>query len=179
MTTPNNPRELFSPFLPTTYNIPEEEDRNKVFLVDRFSTFADVINDKRIGNYAQTAENFNGTKWFYRSTKIVRNGYQAIAFIPSLPNAGTITLTATSDPGYPVPNVNGDFVVTQVWGSASKTFTEPDTNPTGSGDYFSFYSEGNSKITFTMTNKEIVITTTVDLSAYIGIIVVEYIRNGV
>lgn len=179
MSTTDNPRELFTPFLPTTYNLPEEKDRTEVFLVDNLSNFADVINDKRIGNYTVATENFNGTKWNFASTKITRNGYQAIAYIPSLPNAGTLTLTATSDPAYPVPNVNGDFVVTQVWGSASKTFTEPDTNPTGSGDYFSFYSEGNSQISFTMTNKEIVITTTVDLSAYIGIIVVEYIRNGV
>lgn len=178
MTIPSNPSELFTPFLPTTYNLPEEEDRSRVFLVDRFSNFADVINDKRIGNYAQAAENFNGTKWGYGSTRIVRNGYQAIAFIPSLPNAGSITLTATSDPAYPVPNVNGDFVVTQVWGSASRTFTDPDPSPTGNGDYFSFFSEGDSRISFTMTNKQIVITTTTDLSAYIGLIIVEYIRNG-
>lgn len=176
--TSTDPSELFTPFLPTTYNLPEEEDRLKVFLVDRFSNFADVINDKKTGNYSQAAENFNGTKWGYSSTRIVRNGYQALAFIPSLPNASSITLDANSDPAYPVPNVNGDFVVTNLWGTASKTFVEPDASPTGNGDYFSFLNEGNSQISFTMTNKQLIITTTTDLSAYIGLIVVEYIRNG-
>lgn len=174
--TSSNPRELFSPFLPTTYNIPEEEDRGKTFLVDSFSNFADVINDKRIGNYAQAFENFNGTKWFFGSTRITRNGYQAIAYIPSLPNAGSITLTETSTPAYPVPNVNPEFIITHCWGSASRPCSSIGA---GDGDYFSFFTEGNSQITFTMSDTQIVITTTVDLSAYIGIIVVEYIRNGV
>jgi hypothetical protein len=59
MTSPSNPREIFSPFLPTTYNVPEEQDRLGVFLVDRFANFADVINDKRIGLFVQESENQN------------------------------------------------------------------------------------------------------------------------
>ena len=175
MTIPSNPSELFSPFLPTTYNIPEEDDRLRTFLVDRFSTMSDVVNDKRIGNYAQAAENFNGTKWAFGSTKIVRNGYQAIAYIPSLPNATTLIIDLTTTPTYPVPNVNDEFIITHCWGSASRPCTETGA---GDGDYFSFYSEGNSKITFTMSDTMITLISTVDLSEYIGIIVVEYIRNG-
>jgi hypothetical protein len=171
-----NPMELFSPFLATTYNIPEEEDRHKVFLVDRFSTFADVINDKKIGVYTQTAENFNGEKWFYKTTQVTRNGYQTIAFIPSLPNTGTLTLTLSSNPAFPIQDVDPNFVVTQVWGSASKPCSKTGA---GDGDYFSFFSQGNSKISFTMSDIQIVITTTTNLSAYSGFIVIQYLRNGV
>lgn len=180
MTNPtSNPMEPFTPFLPTTYNIPAEDDTQKTFLADRFANFADVINDKKIGLYVQAAENLNGEKWSYKTTDKVRNGYQAIAYIPSFPNAGVLTLTLTSDPQFPIPNINEQFIVTQVWGSASRPCSQNDTSPTGDGDYFSFYSEGNSKVTFTMSNKQIVITTTTDLRAYSGFIVVQYVRDGV
>jgi hypothetical protein len=176
MTSPSNPREIFSPFLPTTYNVPEEQDRLGVFLVDRFANFADVINDKRIGLFVQESENQNGEKWFYTNTKITRNGFQAISHISSFPNVGVLTLTLTSVPGYPIQGVNPEFVVTQVWGSASKPCSAIGA---GDGDYFSFFSEGNSKITFTMSDIQIVITTTADMTAYSGFIVVQYLRNGV
>ena len=178
MTIPTNPQEPFSPFLPTTYNIPEEEDRSRTFLVDRFSYFADVINDKKIGLYIQNAETFNGEKWFYDTTKILRNGYQAIARIPSFPNATTLTLTLDSNPAFPITNINPQFVVSHVWGSASKPSTDPDNTIAGTGDYFSFMAQGDSRISFTMSNKQIIITTTVDLTAYQGFIVIEFIRNG-
>lgn len=171
-----SPSELFTPFLPTTYNIPQEDDRLDTFLVDRLANFADVINDKRIGVFSQAAENFNGEKWFYLTPQITRNGYQSIAYIPSFPNIGAMTLTLTGDPQYPVPAVNPGFVVTQVWGSASLPCTSVGA---GDGDYFSFYSQGDSRISFTMSDTQIVITTTVNLSAYNGFIVVQYLRNGV
>lgn len=176
MTTPSNPIELFTPFLPTTYNVPEEEDRLRTFLVDKFSIFSDVINDKKIGVFLQAAETLNGEKWFYNDARITRNGYQAIAYIPVFPNATTMTLTLTSNPQYPIPDVNPQFVVTQVWGSASRPCTSVGA---GDGDYFSFFSEGNSSISFTMSDTQIVITTTVDMTAYSGFIVVQYLRNGV
>lgn len=173
---PTNPSELFSPFLPTTYNIPEEEDRLNTFLVDRFSGFADVINDKKIGLYVQNAENFNGEKWFYKTTQITRNGYQTIAYIPSLPNNTTLTLTTSSNPAFPLLNVNPQFVVTNVFGSASKPCS---ATGAGDGNYFSFMSQGDGRITFTMSDTQIVIVTTTDLSGYIGFIVIEYLRNGI
>lgn len=176
MTTPSNPIEPFSPFLPSTYNIPEEDDRRKTFFVDKFSAFADVINDKKIGVYLQAAETLNGEKWFYNTTSKTRNGYQAVAYIPSFPNTGIETLTLTSTPQFPIPNINPQFVVKQVWGSASKPCSAVGA---GDGDYFSFFSQGNSKISFTMSDTQIVITTTLDMSAYSGFIVVEYIRDGV
>ncbi len=174
MTIPPNPQELFSPFLPTTVNFPEEEDRQRTFFVDKFANYADVINDKKIGVYLQAAETFNGNKFFYKITSRTRNGYQAIAYIPSFPNIGTLTLTRETTPQYPIENINSQFVVTEVWGSASKPPTIP-----GSGDYFSFFSEGNSKITFTMSDTTIVITTTANMTAYSGFIIVEYLRDGV
>jgi hypothetical protein len=172
----SNPSELFSPFLPTTYNVPEEDERFRVFLVDQFSNFADVVNDKKIGVYLQAAESFNGESWFYKTTGITRNGYQAIAYIPSFPNTGTLILTRNTTPQYPIPNVNTQFVVTQVWGSASKLCSAVGA---GDGDYFSFFSQGNVKISFTMSDTQIVITTTTNMSSYSGFIVVEYLRNGV
>lgn len=171
-----NPMELFTPFLSTTYNIPEEEDRVNTYLVDRFSSFADVINDKKIGVYAQGAQNLNGEKWFYRTTKKTRNGYQTIAYIPFFPDTGVLTLTLDTIPVFPITGINTDFVITMVYGSASKPCTAISA---GDGDYFSFFSEGNSKITFTMSDTQIVITTTTDMTAYNGSIVIHYLRDGV
>lgn len=176
MTIPINPQAPFTPFLPTTYNIPEEDDRGKAFLQDQLAQHSDVINDKKIGTYLQAAEILNGEKWFYNSTRITRNGYQAIAYIPSFPNAGVLNLTLTSTPRFPITDINPQFVITHVWGSASLPCTSVGA---GDGDYFSFMNEGNSQISFTMSDIQIVITTTVDLTAYSGFIVVEYLRNGI
>jgi hypothetical protein len=176
MTTPSNPQEPFNPFLSATVTVPEEEDRRRTFLVDNFSNMADVINDKKIGCYTQATESFNGEKWIYDTTKKVRNGYQSIARITRYPNAGVLTLTLTSDPKFPIPNINEQFVITNVWGSASKPCSKVGA---GDGDYFSFYTQGNAKVSFTMSDTQIVITTTVNLSAYSGFIVIEYLRDGV
>jgi hypothetical protein len=170
---PINPSELFSPFLSTTYNIPEEEDRGKTFLQDQLCNFSDVINDKKIGLYAQLAENFNGEKWFYKTTQVTRNGYQTICYIPSFPVSSSVTLTGAT---FPIPKIDPDFVVTQAWGSASKP---PSTIGAGNGDYFSFYGSGNSKISFTMSDTSIIITTSQNMSAYSGFIVIQYLKDGV
>lgn len=174
---PQSPSELFSPFLPTTQNIPEQDDTFKNFLNDKFSGFADVINDKKIGVINQAAENFSGLKAFYKTTKVTRNGFQTLSYIPNYPNnpAIPLVLTLTSDPKFPIIGIDPNFVVWQVWGSASKPCSEKGA---GDGDYFSFYSEGNSKISFTMSDTEIIITTTVDMSEYSGFIIIEYIRQG-
>lgn len=171
----NNPQELFTPFLSTTYNVPEEEERWKTYLVDRLSVFSDIINDKKIGVITQASENFNGDKFFYGSTEITRNGFQALAFIPSLPNATTITLTLTSNPSYPVPAVNTEFVITQLYGTAS---LPPSSTGAGDGDFFQFNNQGDTRISFTMSDNQLVITSTVDLTAYTGLIIVHYLRNG-
>ena len=170
MTTPTNPIELFTPFLPTTYNVPENDERLAVFLVDKLSNFADVINEKRIGSFSQDSENFNGEKWIYDTTRKVRTGYQAVKRILSFPNNTTIVVSM------PINDINPQFVISQVWGSASKPCTAVNA---GDGDYFSFFSEGNSKISFTMSDTTITIITTTDLSAYSGFIVIQYIRDGV
>ena len=161
---PTNPSELFTPFLPSTFNVPEEDDRLKIFLVDKLSMFSDVINDKTIGLFVQNSENFNGEKWFYLTTGVTRNGYQSILYLPSV-ISGTYPL--------PISNVNDQFVVTQVWGSASLSPTTP-----GTGNYFSFMAQGDSRISFTMSDQSITITAA-GLSAYTGFIVIKYLRDGV
>ena len=173
---PLNPQEPFSPFLPTTYNIPEEDDRGKTFLQDQLAQHSDVINDKKIGTYLQAAEILNGEKWFYKVTQVTRNGYQVIAYIPSFPNSGVLVLTNSSTPQYPLVDINSQFVVTHVWGSASKPCSAVNA---GDGDYFSFMAQGDSRISFTMTDTVITITTTTNLSLYSGFIVIEFLRNGV
>lgn len=175
MTIPN-PSELFSPFLPDTFTVPEEDERLQTFLVDKLSEFSSVINDKTIGVYTQQTEAFNGEKWIYDTTKKVRNGYQSIARITSFPNNTTLTLTLTSTPQFPIPGINPQFVIKSAWGSASKPCSAIGA---GDGDYFSFYSQGNAKISFMMSDTTIVITTTVDMRAYSGFIIIEYIRDGV
>lgn len=167
MTTPSSPQEPFTPFLPTTYDIPEESDRLRSFFSDNLANFADVVNDKKIGLYMQAAETLNGNKFYYKTTSKTRNGYQAILWIENLPN----NTTQTYD--FPVPDVNDQFVITNMWGTASL----PPTTP-GTGDYFTYLNEGNSKITFTASDIKITITTTTNLSGYQGLIIVEYIRDG-
>jgi len=167
---PNDPSNLFSPFLESTFNIPEDDAGLKAFLNDKLSSITDVANDKKIGMYVQDAENFNGEKWHYISPKKVRNGYQAIAYVASLPNVGVISIPN------PIPNINEQFVVTHTWGSASRPCTSIGA---GDGNYFSFYTLGNSNITYTLSDTTIGITTTVDLSAYSAFIVIEYLRDGI
>lgn len=176
-TPPTGPKDPFTPFLPSTYNPPEEEDRHGVFLQDTFSGMADVINDKSIGTMVQGRENFNGEKWWYKDPKITRNGYQTFAYIPSYPNATTLTLTLdNADPNkaYPINGIDPEFVITLCYGTASKPATTP-----GAGDYFTFMNRGDSRVSFTMSDTTIVITTTTDLTAYSGFIVIKYLRNGV
>lgn len=175
---PTNPSELFTPFIPSTFNIPEEKDRLNSYLGEEFSNFADVINDKKIGVYAQSAENFSGDKYFYLTTQKVRNGFQTVVYIPSYPNTGTLTFTLNNvNPLllFPIQRIDPDFVVIQVWGSASKP---PTSIGSGNADYFSFFGQGNSKISFTMSDTEIIVTTTQDMTAYSGFIFVSYTREG-
>ncbi len=164
----SNPSELFTPFLPTTVNIPEEPDRLNTFLVDRFANYADVINDKKIGMYVQSSEGLNGNKLFYDSTKVTRNGYQYLARVTQYPNAGVLVLDMPD-------NVNPQFRLTHTWGSASKP-----CSATGAGDgiYFSFMNQGDVRVSFTLTDLAITITTTVDLTTYDGYIFLEYVRDG-
>jgi len=176
MTTPTNPIEPFTPFLPSTFNIPEEEDRYKTWLGEKFSQISDVVNDKKIGVISQASENFSGGKWFYLTTTVTRNEYQTICYIPSFPNAATVTIGLTGTPLYPIANVNPELIVTLVYGSASIPCTSVGAND---GDYFSFMAQGDSRISFTMTDTQIIIVSTVDMSAYSGFIVINYLRNGV
>ena len=171
MTTPappTNPSELFSPFLGTTLNVPEDQEQLLTFLNEEFARYADVINQKTIGVITPN-QNFSGEAWSYITPKKVRTGFQVIAYIPNMISQ-TLNLTGSPIP-FPITEIDANFVVTQVWGSASK----PPTTP-GTGDYFSFMSQGNSNITFTMSDTQIVITSS--LVGYSGFIVIHYLRDG-
>jgi hypothetical protein len=165
MTTPSteNPQQLFTPFLPTTFTIPED-DVLKPFLNDRFAQISDIVNQKKIGIYGPY-ENFNGELWYYKTTGIERNGYQAILYIPSL-------VDGTNTYALPIQSIDQSFVVTHVWGSASLPVTTP-----GTGRYFSFYGSGTTNCTFTMTDQSIILVTS-GFSAYSAFIVIEYLRAG-
>jgi len=168
MTTPTNPQNDFSPFLPTTVNFPEEGERLKTFLVDTFSQYADVVNDKTIGAFTQSAQEFDGEKWIYDDPRITRNGFRWVARVTQYPNAGVLVLDSPND-------INEQFRITHVWGSASKP---PSALFAGDADYFSFFNRGDPRVTFDMNDLTITITTTVDLTAYDGYIVAEYVRDG-
>jgi len=168
MTTPSNPQNDFSPFLPSTYNVPEEQDRWSDFVGKTFSEVSDVVNDKIIGMFVQDSEQFNGHKFFYDTTKKLRNGFRFLLRVVSYPNAGPLVI--------PLPIVvNPQFVVSQVWGSANKPCSAIGA---GDGEYFSFYSEGNTRITFTMTDLAVTITTTANMTAYSGFIICDYVKDG-
>ncbi len=165
MTTQNTNND-FSPFLPSTFNLPEEEDRRIEWLGATFSELSDVINDKKIGMYVQDFFVQNGNKYSYDTTEKVRSGYECLLRVTSFPNTGVLTLLL------PEPFTD-QFSITNVWGSASR----PPTTP-GNGDYFSFYSVGNPKVTFVMNDLSVVITTTTDMTAYSGFIFIEFIKDG-
>lgn len=170
MTNPNNPAESFTPYLPTTFNIPEEQDRIRTFLYDRFAHMSDVINDKVIGAFTQDTEAINGQKWSYDTTKKSRAGYQALARVVAYPDTDVLMIPN------PIPNVNQQLVITQVYGSASLPMTP---GVPGSGEYFTFAPMGDPRVSFTLTDTTITITTTVDLSGYTGFIIISYIKDGV
>jgi hypothetical protein len=175
MTIPTNPQNDFTPFLPTTVNFPEEEERLKTFLVDNLASYADVINDKKIGVYVEENSVLNGNKHWYANTRITRNGYQSFVFINGLPNAGVLIIDANSDPAFPIDNIQPEFLMWHMWGTASKP---PSAFNAGDADFFSFSNRGDPRITFDMTDLVLTITTTVDLSAYFCFIVFEFIRAG-
>lgn len=166
MTIPTNPVELFTPFLPSTFNIPEEIDRHNEWLGSTLSDISDVVNDKKIGNYTENTENLNGEVWIYDTSKKIRNGYQAILRINSF---------VTGAYPLPIQNVNEQLIVTHVWGSASKPCSQVNA---GDGDYFSFMNEGNLNIQFTMSDLFINITATAPMADYTGFIVIEFLRDG-
>ena len=173
---PTNPQNDFTPFLPSTYNIPEEDDRLKEYLGTTFSDFSDVINDKKIGAYVQAVPQQNGEDWSYITTSKIRNGFQSIAYIPSLPNAGILVLTRSTIPQYPIDNINNQFVISMSYGTASRPCSAVGA---GDGDYFTYMNRGDPRISWDMSDTTITITTTVDLSAYSGFIVVHFIRDGI
>lgn len=175
MTLPSNPQDPFSPFLPTTYNFPEEDDRAKTFIQDQLAQHSDVINDKKIGVYVQQTPTLNGNKHWYANTRITRNGYQSFVFINGLPNTGTLVINAASTPAFPIDNIQPQFLMWHVWGTASKP---PTTTGSGDGDFFSFMAKGDSRISFTMSDTTLTITTTTNLSNYYGFIICEFIRAG-
>lgn len=169
MTTPSNPSNLFSPFLPTTYNFPADEDISN-FIQSNFAQHSDVINDKRIGIFLDYSATFNGETWYYKKTAITRNGYSVIAYISSFPNATTVSIPN------PISKVNPELIMTNIYGTASKPCSAVNAND---GVYFTFMSQGDSRISFVATDTLITITTTVDLSSYSGFFILEFVRNGV
>lgn len=168
MTTPTNPINDFSPFLPTTVNFPEEQERLRTFLVDLFAAYADVVNDKTIGAFTESAQEFDGEKWIYDDIKRTRNGFRWVARVAQYPNTGVLVLPSPDD-------INPQFRITHIWGSASKPCSVVGA---GDGDYFSFMNRGDPRVIFDMNDLVITITTTLDLTAYDGYIVVEYVRDG-
>lgn len=163
---PINPNSKYSPFLPTTFDFPKEDDQIGYYITDNLSRFADVINDKTIGAFTQAAESLNGEKWSYDTTRKARNGFQAIARIPSFIDQ-TIDL--------PISKVNEQFVITLVYGSASLPCTAIGA---GDGDYFSFFSNGDPRIQFTMSDTQIIIVTDGLRANYQGYIIIQYLRDG-
>ena len=164
--TVSNPSN--SPFLPSTYNVPDEETSRIEWFGLTLSEITDVLNDKVIGIYVDNVENFNGNKFYYDSVRKARDGYRFILRIKSYPNTGALVI--------PLPViVNPQFAISQVYGSASKPCSAIGA---GDGEYFSYYSEGNTRISFVMTDKEITITTTADMTPYSGFIVVDNIKDG-
>jgi len=109
------------------------------------------------------------------NTKETRNGYQSFVFINGLPNAGVLVIDANSDPAFPIDNIQPEFLMWHIWGTCSKP---PSALNAGDADFFSFSNQGDSRISFTMTDLVLTVTTTVDLTQYYCFIVCEFIRAG-
>lgn len=163
---PTDPSNLFTPFLEATYNIPEEDDRMKVYLNDKLSSIADVLNDKMIGSFTQNTQDFSGAKFIYDTTKKVRNGYQALIRITSfIPQVITIPF-----------EISPQFIISEVYGSASLPCTAIGASD---GVYFSFMSQGDVRIQFQMTDTTITITTNGTTAAYQGFIIISFLHDGI
>jgi hypothetical protein len=83
--------------------------------------------------------------------------------------SGTFSIPAV----VPIQNNNSNFLMTLCYGTASK----PQTTA-GTGDYFSFMNQGNSLITFTVSDTLLTITADASLAAYKGVFVFEYLKNS-
>ena len=167
MTTPTNPISNFTPFLPSTFNVPEEEDRIRSYIGEKFSQVSDVVNDKMIGAFTQNTENYSGAKFAYDTTTKIRNGFQAIARIKSfIPQ--TIPL--------PIMDVNPQLIMSHVYGTASLPCSAVGA---GDGDYFSFFCEGSPRVQFSVSDTQIIITTNGTTANYQGFIILSYVRDGI
>lgn len=161
-----NPAETFTPFLPSTFNSPEDEDTFKRWIGEKLTLFSDVINDKTIGVFTDTVSSLNGLKASYDTTSKTRTGYNYLARIASYPANGVLVLAVP-------PMMNPQFAVFQVWGSASKVPTTP-----GTGDYFSYMAKGDTRISFTFTDQAITVTTNALGAGYSGFICIVYVADG-
>jgi hypothetical protein len=153
-------------FLASSYNIPEEDDRKKVYLQDNLTLISDTVNDRKIGTYIQGIPSYSGEKWNYDIVRKIRTGYQIFARITSFVPQ-TIPM--------PVFNVNPQFVVTLVYGTANLPCSSIGA---GDGDYFSFMAQGDVRIQFTVSDTQIAITTDGLRAAYSGFIILQYILDG-
>lgn len=169
MINPPNPNFPFSPFLPSTYNSPKESDKLVEFIDKTLSEITDVVNDKVIGMFIENTNTYNGHKYFFDTPKKTRNGYRMLLRVKSYPNTGSLVI--------PIPiSINPQFVVSQIWGSANKPCSAIGA---GDGDYFSFMAQGDSRISFVMTDLSVTITTTADMTLYQGYIIIDSILDGI
>jgi hypothetical protein len=166
MTTPTNPLEPFSPFIASTYNIPTDPESFKYFLEENLANISDVVNDKMIGAFTQNVGSINGSKWSYDVTTKTRPGYQllirVISFVPQ-----TIPMPIT---------INPQFVITQTYGSANLPCT---ATGAGNGSYFTFNNENDTRIQYTLSDTQIIITTNGTTASYSGFIMINYILDGI
>ena len=162
-----NPNSRASPFLPTTFDYPKEDAGIGYFITDNLSRFADIINDKTIGSFTDQTESFNGEKWAYDTTRKVRNGFTSIyritSFVPQ-----TLAI--------PIVNVGPQLVMTMAYGTASLPCSAIGA---GDGVYFSFFSQGDARIQFQLSDTTLTITTNGTTASYQGYIVLRYLRDGI
>lgn len=165
-------RESTTPFISPNVQVPIEEDRRRVFLIDTFTSVIDSLNAKEIGIY-YPQEVLNGEEWFMpNNPKKQRDGYRTVVPFPALPNITTLTLP------HNIPNIEIGFTITHLYCTASNFATNPGAPRVNRGDYFQIAGDGDSRLKLYMDNVNVYLTSTIDLSAYTGIVVIEYVKEA-
>lgn len=108
-------RNQFPGYIPSWLNIPEDPSLINEFLNTSISGIVDAVNSREIAVY-RPSEIFTGQIWFNENnTNRIRNGFRTVVNFGSLPN------TTTKSVGHGIANINSNFVLTHLFGSASDT----------------------------------------------------------
>ncbi len=160
--TTNIPSQDFNQQIPVFDALPDSWEESKVALVERLRNMTNAINIRPVGWYVDT-EIVTGKKYIPSSGNVVyREISRFTKELGALPNA------TTKNVAHGLSNVNSNFLLTAMWGSAS-------SNSPLSFVSLPHVSVSDAGVEISMDATNFVIKTTSDYSNYNNsVITVEY-----